>query len=210
MSSQNTSSTKARCDAANAGGDERVLTQRLAGLDRLVEVGHRIIAAIALQMAALTGTDRWDRVFELEGVYDRINWALRLLVRLKLKLARDAKLFDRALDDEKAETPEPAETERREGLDRESGDRFDLDGFDRILKRPPEEVIDNIRRELGATPEWRDWVEAALAGDASPTEVIANETPVVEPLQGPRWRQRTRARLGRSRGQRPIARAGPS
>jgi hypothetical protein len=202
--SEDTPSAKACSDAgATRGGeDQRIAFQRL---DRLAEVGHRIIAAIGAQLSALAGADQCRRFLELADVYDRVGWALRLIVALGLRLNREAKALARSAEIS-AERPDPSEG--REGLDRESGDRFDLDGFGPILKRPVDEVVAIICEALGATPEWRRWAEAAwTGGDINGDD---DDAPASEPLDCPRWSRRPQARLARSLARGPRARAAPS
>lgn len=177
------------------------IVRQLAALDRVARMGMLIAEAVGRGFLALVagrgGLGRAVRVFE------RVSRAVRLAFALQLKLCAD---LDRLRSSAPSADPPPRaadrpaverapaverDVERAEQTERGDG-REPHDRFGPILRRPVEEVIARICRDLGVFPEWRRLVEDAWARPDADLPQIA-ELPAA-PAARSRARPASRAR----------------
>lgn len=176
------------CDTAAGAGfgwAQRMLRRQLDTLSRLASVALRLAGTATRQASGGSGgIVALERALR---VHERVAWALRLIGVLRAKLTGDLQSLERGeaphlitegepLDDGAAESareselPESLNAERAERAEslREAPERDDFDRllrrtgdgeFTDILKRPTDEIIALICRELGLPPDWLDLAE---------------------------------------------------
>jgi len=178
--------------ASDLGRARRVLRQQLDALSRLAAAAWRLIDPAPPAESAAT---IWAGVRNLEKalrLQTRVTWALRLIAALRAKLVSDLRTVENgqlpaslveaisfAAESEPAETlnkaerPERPEPERPERERLRECERFSFQGraadskFAAILKRPTEEIIALICRELGLPADWPSLAKEAWAREGA-------------------------------------------
>ncbi len=180
-------------NASGLGWARRVLRQQLDALARLTAIAWRLMeppaqAAEPAEAEAFTVAAFLARIGKVEKaarLQARGNWALRLINALRVRLLADLEAVENGqlpnlpeaggLDTDPVhsaanDAPSLADKkERAERGDRPDRDRFGFEGrgsdrkFAEILKRPTDEIIALICRELGLPDDWPRLAEEAWA-----------------------------------------------
>ena len=167
--------------ASREGGEARgrpLVEGQVEALDELVEVGLKIARAIARQVDDADGEPL--SVADLNAAamaYARVARAVRQTMMLQDRLQSDRKaaaakaadlrarvgrIVRRAIEDGQGDA------EQVERLVREAAERLEQERYGDVLVRPIGEIVADICKDLGLSPDW-----GGLAGEIAAAEALA-------------------------------------
>jgi len=181
--------------ASGLGWARRVLRQQLDALSRLTAIAWRLMEPAAAPETSsepatvFTALRGFEKAVRLQV---RVDWALRLIGALRARLRAELEVLDNgqapappvaapslAAEADPTETLNPKERPERERL--RDYERFSFQGraadnrLAAILKRPTEEIIALICRELGLPADWPRLAEEAWARDQADGPLVLRQ-----------------------------------
>ncbi|HEY4031011.1 MAG TPA: hypothetical protein VGM25_11750 [Caulobacteraceae bacterium] len=171
------SKTDGRDAPAGDGAAERCPApdRQLKMLERLAEAGLEIALVIERRVKAAEPDQPLAELNAAAVAYARVAPAVRQTLMLKSRLeaeqaaasaravglrARVARIVRRAIEDEHGDA------ERADRLAAEAAERLDQERYGDVLTRPVGEIVADICRDLGLSPDWPELSEAIAAAEA--------------------------------------------
>jgi hypothetical protein len=170
--------TAAPTDAAAGGAGEacaRPLVERqLEALGELADIGLKLARAVERQVSKAEAPSVAD-LNAAAMAYARVARAVRQSVMLQSRLqaeqhaatagagglrARVARIVRRAIEDQHGEA------EQTERLCAEAAERLEQERYGDLLARPVGEIVADICKDLGLSPDWRGLADELAAAEA--------------------------------------------